>query len=143
MTEQKDLAEEFDLVPFEITTQAIERTLIDKVFAICDYYLSDKIDRHSRHLYDICKIMEYTMPDISLSGLVQGVSNLRDPIPVCPSAKTGVCINDILAEIVDKEIYWNDYETVTSRFLFTYLPYETAIGGIKEIISRGYFRNLL
>ncbi len=143
MTEQKDLAEEFDLVPFEITTQAIERTLIDKVFAICDYYLSDKIDRHSRHLYDICKIMEYTMPDISLSGLVQEVRNLREPLPVCPSAKTGVCINDILAEIVDKEIYWNDYETVTSRFLFTYLPYETAIGGIKEIISRGYFRNLL
>ena len=87
--------------------------------------------------------MEYTMPDISLSGLVQEVRNLREPLPVCPSAKTGVCINDILAEIVDKEIYWNDYETVTSRFLFTYLPYETAIGGIKEIISRGYFRNLL
>ena len=141
MTEQKDLAEEFDLVPFEITTQAIERTLIDKVFAICDYYLSDKIDRHSRHLYDICKIMEYTMPDISLSGLVQEVRNLREPLPVCPSAKTGVCINDILAEIVDKEIYWNDYETVTGKLLFTYLPYETVIGGIKEIIGKGYISN--
>ncbi len=142
MTEQEDLAEEFELMPFEITTQAIERTLIDKVFAICDYYLSNKVEQHSRHLYDIYKIMEYTMPDISLSGLVQEVRNLREPLPVSPSAKTGVCINDILAEIVDKEIYRNDYETVTSRFLFTYLPYETAIGGIKEIISRGYFRNL-
>ena len=142
MTEQKDLAEEFDLVPFEITTQAIERTLIDKVFAICDYYLSDKIDRHSRHLYDIYKMMEYTKPDASLSGLVQEVRSLREPLPVCPSAKTGVCINDVLAEIVDKEIYRNDYETITSRFLFTYLPYETAIDGIKEIISRGYFDNL-
>ena len=143
MTEQKDLAEEFDIMPFEITTQAIERTLIDKVFAICDYYLSDKIDRHSRHLYDICKIMEYTMPDISLSGLVQEVRNLREPLPVCPSAKTGVCINDILAEIVDKEIYRQDYETITGKLLFTYVPYETVIGGIKEIIRRGYFRNLL
>lgn len=56
MTEREDLAEKFDLMPFEITTQAIERTLIDKVFAICDYYLSDKIDQDSRHLYGIYKI---------------------------------------------------------------------------------------
>ena len=141
MTEQEELAEEFDIMPFEITTQSIERTLIDKVFALCDYYLSDKVDRHSRHLYDIYKIMEYTRPDASLSGLVQEVRSLREPLPVCPSAKTGVCINDVLAEIVDKEVYWNDYETVTGKLLFTYVPYEVVIDGIKEIISRGYFSN--
>ena len=139
MTEQ---GEEFGLMPFEITTQAIERTLIDKVFALCDYYLSDKVDRHSRHLYDIYKIMEYTKPDASLSGLVQEVRSLREPLLVCPSAKTGVCINDVLAEIVNKEVYRNDYETITGKLLFTYVPYETVIGGIKEIISREYFRNL-
>ena len=76
MMEQEDLVEEFGLMPFENTTQAIERTLIDKVFAICDYYLSNKVEQHSRHLYDIYKIMEYAMPDISLSGLVQEVRNL-------------------------------------------------------------------
>ena len=141
MTEQGEMAEEFGLMPFEITTQAIERTLIDKVFALCDYYLSDKVDRHSRHLYDIYKIMEYTTPDASLSGLVQEVRSLRESLPVCPSAKTGVCINDVLAEIVDKEVYWNDYETVTGKLLFTYVPYEVVIDGIKEIISRGYFSN--
>ena len=141
MTEQEELAEEFDIMPFEITTQSIERTLIDKVFALCDYYLSDKVDRHSRHLYDIYKIMEYTRPDASLSGLVQEVRSLREPLPVCPSAKTGVCINDVLAEIVDKEVYRNDYETVTGKLLFTYVPYEVVIDGIKEIISRGYFSN--
>lgn len=141
MTEQEELAEEFDIMPFEITTQSIERTLIDKVFALCDYYLSDKVDRHSRHLYDIYKIMEYTKPEASLSGLVQEVRSLRESLPVCPSAKTGVCINDVLAEIVDKEVYWNDYETVTGKLLFTYVPYEVVIDGIKEIISRGYFSN--
>ena len=141
MTEQEELAEEFDIMPFEITTQSIERTLIDKVFALCDYYLSDKVDRHSRHLYDIYKIMEYTTPDASLSGLVQEVRSLRESLPVCPSAKTGVCINDVLAEIVDKEVYRNDYETVTGKLLFTYVPYEVVIDGIKEIISRGYFSN--
>ncbi len=44
---------------FEITTQAIERTLIDKVFAICDYYLSDKIDRHSRQNGNPAEIIGY------------------------------------------------------------------------------------
>lgn len=142
MTERKDLAEEFDLMPFEITTQSIERTLIDKIFALCDYYLSDKIDRHSRHLYDIYKILEYAVPDSSLPELVQEVWSLREPLPVCLSAKKEVCINDLLAEIIDKKIYRHDYETITSKLLFTYLPYETVVGGIGEIITRGYFSNL-
>lgn len=139
MTGQENLAEEFDLMPFEITTQAIERTLIDKVFAICDYYLSGKTARHSRHLYDIYKILEYTVPDSSLSGLVKEVRRLREPLPVCPSAQKGVCINDLLTEIIEKEVYRNDYETITKKLLFTYLPYETVIKGIGEIIDRNYF----
>ena len=77
--------------------------------------------------------MEYTKPDASLSGLVQEVQSLREPLPVCPSAKTGVCIHDVLAEIVDKEIYRQDYESITGKLLFTYVPYETVIGGVKEI----------
>lgn len=139
MTGQENLAEEFDLMPFEITTQAIERTLIDKVFAICDYYLSGKTARHSRHLYDIYKILEYTVPDSSLSGLVKEVRRLRESLPVCPSAQKGVCINDLLTEIIEKEVYRNDYETITKKLLFTYLPYETVIKGIGEIIDRNYF----
>lgn len=59
LTDQINLAEEFNLMPFEITTQAIERTLVHKVFAICDYYMTGKTERHSRHLYDIYKILEY------------------------------------------------------------------------------------
>ena len=142
MAGREELAEEFNLMPFEITTQAIERTLIDKVFALCDYYLSDKVERHSRHLYDIYKILEYTTPNNSLSELVQEVRSLREPLSVCPSAQKEVCINDILQEIVDKEIYRNDYEAITGGLLFTYLPYETVIGGIREIIDKGYFSNL-
>lgn len=142
MTEREDLAEKFDVTPFEITTQTIERTLIDKVFAICDYYLSDKAERHSRHLYDVYKILEYITPDASFSKLVQEVRSLREPLPVCPSAKKEVCVNDLLTEIIEKKIYQNDYENITGKLLFTYLPYETAIGCIKEIISRGYFNNL-
>lgn len=78
-----ELAQEFDLMHFEITTQTIERTLIDKDFVICDYYLSDKAERHSSRLYDIYKVLEYTAPDASLSKLVQEVRNLREHLPVC------------------------------------------------------------
>ena len=37
-----DLAETYELMPFEITTQTIERTLVDKVFALCDYTICRK-----------------------------------------------------------------------------------------------------
>lgn len=139
LTEQENLLKEFDLKPFEITTQSIERTLIDKVFAICDYYLSGKVDRHSRHLYDIYKILEYTIPDSSLSILVQEVRALREPLSICPSAKQNVCINNVLTEIIEKEVYKDDYENITGKLLFTYIPYRTVIDGIVKIINNHYF----
>lgn len=139
LTEQENLAKEFDLMPFDITTQAIERTLIDKIFAICDYYLSGKSERHSRHLYDIYKILEYVTPDSSLSDLIQEVRHLREPLIVCPSAKPEIHINDLLTEIIEKEIYRSDYEAVTGKLLFTYVPYKTAVNGLKKIIDNSYF----
>lgn len=44
--------------PFNIHTQTLVRTLIDKVFAICDYALSDNITGHSRHIYDLYKLLK-------------------------------------------------------------------------------------
>lgn len=139
LTGQESLAMEFGIMPFEIATQAIERTLIDKVFAICDYYMSGKIERHSRHLYDIFKILEFMTPDSSFRKLVQEVRCLREPLLICPSAKQDIRINALLAEIVEKEVYRNDYELITGKLLFTYIPYEKVIGGIERMIENGYF----
>ena len=139
-TDQEHLAEEFDLMPFSITTQAIERTLIDKVFAICDYYLADKVERHSRHLYDIYQILDHTSLDESLIPLIQEVRQLRSPLAICPSAKEDVCIHDILTEIIEKDIYKADYENITRNLLFTDLPYETAMKGLKNFLNQGYFK---
>lgn len=49
-------------IPFEAAevmmgVQSIERTFVDKVFAVCDYKIQNMQDRDSRHLYDICKLM--------------------------------------------------------------------------------------
>ena len=35
-----DLVEQYELEPFKVVTQSLDRTLIDKTFAICDYYIS-------------------------------------------------------------------------------------------------------
>ena len=33
----------FRLEPFEMKVQGLDRTLADKVFAICDYYMQDRV----------------------------------------------------------------------------------------------------
>ena len=41
--------ENFCLEPFEMKVQGLDRTLADKAFAICDYYMQDRVKKHSRH----------------------------------------------------------------------------------------------
>lgn len=139
LTAQEELAERFQLMPFPVTTQTIERTLVDKVFAICDYYLEGKVPRHSRHLYDICKIMEIIPEDVSLTPLIQAVRNLRMELPICPSAKPGVSVNQVLEELVENDVYKDDYERITKSLLFVQLPYQETIKSLRLIIKKKYF----
>ena len=53
----------FEASEVEMKVQSLERTFIDKIFAICDYKIQNKQDRASRHLYDIAKII----PQISIT----------------------------------------------------------------------------
>lgn len=39
--ENEEIIQEYQLEPFEMTLQSLERTFADKVFAICDYLLYD------------------------------------------------------------------------------------------------------
>ena len=50
-----------------------------------------------------------------------------------------ICINHILTEILESAVYRTDYEIITGKLLFTYVPYETVIEGINKIIEQGYF----
>lgn len=40
---REDVIEQFDLYPYKVKTQNLDRTFIDKIFAICDYYLDKKL----------------------------------------------------------------------------------------------------
>ena len=134
-----DLIEQYGLQPFELNVQAAERTLVDKVFALGDYYLSDVVHEHSRHVYDIYKLLDVVTLDESMKELVKSVREERKPHVNCRSAKDGIDMNALLQEIVDKAVYRQDYEDITAKILFENVPYETATTALRKIIASGIF----
>ena len=134
-----DLIEQYGLQPFELNVQAAERTLVDKVFALGDYYLSDAVHEHSRHVYDIYKLLDVVTLDDSMKELFRNVREERKPHVNCRSAKEGIDMNSLLQEIVDKDVYKQDYEDITAKILFENLPYETAVTALRKIIASGIF----
>jgi predicted nucleotidyltransferase component of viral defense system len=132
-----DLAETYDLMPFEITTQTIERTLADKVFALCDYYMEGEVERHSRHLYDIHKIVESIDILEELPKLIPDVREVRSQLSICPSAKPEVCVKDILDEIIESQAYKKDYEDITMGLLFVPETYDAVIQSLKKLADSG------
>ena len=134
-----ELIEQYGLQPFELNVQAAERTLVDKVFALGDYYLSDAVHEHSRHVYDIYKLLDVVMLDDAMKLLVQSVREERKPHVNCRSAKDGVDMNVLLQAIVDKAVYKQDYEDITSKILFEEVPHEIAVAALQTIIDSGIF----
>ena len=38
-TEESEILRDYGLEPFKMKTQTLSRTIIDKIFAVCDYYM--------------------------------------------------------------------------------------------------------
>lgn len=134
-----DLISQYGLEPFEVNVQVSERTFVDKLYALGDYYLSGAIEAHSRHIYDLYKLSEIVSLDDNLRLLAKDVYEERVSHSQCHSAKPGVDMNELLQEIVDKKIYESDYENVTSKMLFEDVSYETAITALKKVIEYRIF----
>ena len=132
---KNDIIEEYDLEAFELYVQTLDRTFIDKLFALGDYYLSDKISEHSRHIYDLYKIYPIVKDNENLKALYNNVRKQRQSHEANLSANENVNMRELLQEIVDKEIYKSDYETITKSLLFEDIPYETAIKSLHDILS--------
>lgn len=139
--EAPDYIERYALSPFTMKVQDISRTLADKVFAICDYYLQNKTEKHSRHLYDIYKLLPHVPQDDSFKKLVKEVRQVRALSPVYPSAKQDVDVVDLLKRIVSENVYKSDYENITENLLEEELNYETVIPALKQIAENGMFAN--
>ncbi len=134
-----DLITKYELEPFELNVQTAGRTLIDKLYALGDYYLSDAVREHSRHIYDIYKLFDIVPLNDGLKQLAKEVFEERKPHEQCRSAKDGIDMNALLQEIINKDIYKKDYEDITSKMLFEDVPYATAIKALQKIVDYKLF----
>lgn len=130
----QDVMDEFDLGPFEVLANSLERTFCDKVFALCDYYLAGPIpSRQSRHLYDLRKLLDVVPIDETLLALMAVVRRQRRGNYRTPSAEPDVDVTAVLQEILRREAYRDDYERVTAPLLYEEMSYERAASAVGEI----------
>lgn len=131
--------EEYEMHPFDIRVQTLDRTLVDKVFAICDYAVSTNITGHSRHIYDLYRLLNVVALDDKLKDLVHEVRKDRKTHERCYTAQDKYDIPSILKQIIDEKIYYKDYEDITKKILFDGTPYEASIKALEAIIESGVF----
>lgn len=120
--------------------QSLERTFIDKVFAICDYRLQNMQDRDSRHLYDIAKLLPEIQITSELDELIDVVRDDRMQSKNNPSAQLEHDIPEMLREIISSRFYEADYNNITKKLLYEDMSYEEAVSkGIKILADMDIF----
>ncbi len=132
---QPDIIKEYNLYPFNIKVQTLDRTFIDKIFALGDYYLTNKTKGYSRHLYDLYKIIPEINFDDNFFKLYDEVKEIRSNDEDCPSAKPEQDLKKLLREIYNTDYFRADYEDVTSELLFEDVSYSVVKENLKRIIE--------
>ena len=135
LTERYDLIKQYELEPFVLQVQSLSRTLVDKTFAICDYFLDKKCNRHSRHIYDISKLLTEIKLDESLADLFKQVREYRKEITICKSAKEGIKLYDLMNKILTEQSYKKDYESITMTLLYEEYPYRICEQSLIELTN--------
>ncbi|NLN48724.1 MAG: nucleotidyl transferase AbiEii/AbiGii toxin family protein [Clostridiales bacterium] len=128
-----DIISQFGLGPFNVRVQALERTFADKIFAICDYYLSGRIETQSRHIYDLYKILPHMTLDNKLKSFVEEVRKVREGKHDCLSANKEISLSETIIKIIEEKTYENDYNALTAVLLYEPVTYDQAIKAIKSI----------
>ena len=133
-----DLIEQYNLESFKMPIQTIERTFIDKLFAICDYHLQKKYFRYSRHIYDLHKmwtselidenLMSSILDDVIKDRQIFGRQNI--------SCEPGRNPQMLLNEIIETDPYKEDYNSMTTAFIYKKVSYDECMNSIKDISKR-------
>lgn len=139
VTGKTALIEKYELQPFEIRVQTLERTLVDKVFAICDYMERNITLRQSRHIYDISRLLTKVSLDKNLKELIKEVREDRKHNKTCVSAQDGVDIPTLLRKVIDSQFFKKDYENSTLKLLSKPVEYSDAIAALEKIIASRVF----
>ena len=130
----------FDEAKISMQVQSIERTFIDKVFAVCDYRIQNMMDRDSRHLYDIAKLLPEVEITPELDALIDRVRDDRMKSKNNPSAQLEYNIPDMLKEIISSRFYESDYNNITKKLLYEDVSYNDAIeNGIALVADMDIF----
>lgn len=111
---------------------------IDKLFAICDYYMNEKATRNSRHLYDIYKLKPWVVIDEQFCILVTEVRKQRADmdIKIAPSARENVDVLKIAEKIIQTEFYSRDYEHSTMKLINDTVSYKDVINCYWDIMQK-------
>lgn len=128
-----DLVKQYGLERFTVKTITKERTLVDKIFAICDYHISGKLDRQSRHVYDIHQLLPLVKLDDDFLALFNRVKEYRVNLETCHSVRGDKSISFLLNELVEKNTYRNDYNARTYPLLYDGVTYNACLPSIKKI----------
>lgn len=129
----------YELHPFQICVQTLERTLVDKVFAICDYMVRGAGVRQSRHIYDISRLLTKVDLNQELKQLIKEVREDRRTNKMCVSAQDGVSVPELLQKVIDSRYYEKDYDQNTLPLLSKPISYEEAVESLNAVISSGLF----
>lgn len=130
----------FDASVVEMQVQSLERTFIDKVFAVCDYRLQDMQERDSRHLYDIAKLLPKIDISEELDTLIDEVRKDRMQSKNNPSAQLEHNIPEMLREIISSRFYEHDYNEITKKLLYEEVSYDEAVkNGIAVVAGYDIF----
>ena len=130
----------FEAAAIDMQVQSLERTFIDKVFAVCDYRIQDMQDRDSRHLYDIAKLLPEIQFTAEFKKLITEVRKDRMQSKNNLSAQPQYDITEMLKEIIVNRFYEADYNNITRKLLYEDVSYESAIeNGIAIVAEKGIF----
>ena len=126
-TEEAEILRDYGLEPFKMKTQALSRTIIDKIFAVCDYYMVGRATRNSRHLYDIFKLKNYISMDDDFKRLFADVRKHRSgmDIKITPSAREDVDLLAVAEKLIREDFYADDYADSTMKLISDNISYET------------------
>lgn len=136
---KEKVIKQYELQEFDIQVQTIDRTFVDKVFALCDYMLDNKPEKHSRHIYDLSRLLTCVTLNDDLKKLIKEVREERKQGTKCYSAQDDVNIPGLLRKIIDTEFFKKDYEEITIKILSNIIKYDESIKSLESIILSNVF----
>ena len=128
-----------DVEPFPVKVQRPERTFVDKVFALGDYYLAGNLEAHSRHIYDLYKLLDIVKLDHVLEKLIREVRAERKGHKTGLSAQDDINVSELLRNIAETDAFKADYNSITYYLLFKKVPYEEAKSVLLTIAEKEVF----